>query len=283
MFDLVICLHENMLMNYLSNNATLMVVSSCLWLSACVYAPPHGSRPDRPFHENKNIQNLEAAKFNKEFALAVIEADSIVVTEHSHPSDLDNSLLATRVDIPKYIYKQKKLNFNERTTFVKDVQKLKGRVRSTTRCIFVPHHSIELYKGGKPTSVMEICYDCGEIKWNGSQVKASGDMFDAVTPLLKRSGMKVHRDWHSIAEDKFVEGNTTPSENTDVSDVTPNVPEPVLPGQVPTAKWIPGEEGKKVLNPFTGEVVDVEDIPAGLKVRDPNDKNKANIFRVPAL
>jgi len=152
---------------------TSSIMSSCyvLCLSSCTYNPPIGAAPNRPIHEVKAAQNLKAAQFNQEFALAVSEADVVIVREHSHPSDL-NSSLSSRTKIPKYTYIAKELNFNERMTFVEDVKKLKGRSRTiTTECLFVPHHSIELYKNGKQTSVMEISYDCGEIKWSGSSVR----------------------------------------------------------------------------------------------------------------
>jgi len=272
-------LSKKLMNNVGIRSLSIVIGCSSLWLSACVYAPPIDARPNRPFHEIKEGQNLEAAKFNKEFALAVTEADTVIVREHSHVSDL-NSSLTTRTKIPRYTYIEKELNFNERMSFVKDVQKLKGRARNiTTVCLFEPHHSIELYRGGKLTSVMQMSYNCGEIKWDGSRGKASGDMFDAVTPLLKRCGMKVHRDWQSKAEDKFVDGNTGSVPDKPDSSPSPDLANPILPGQVPTAKWILGEEGKKVTNPFTGGVVDVEDIPAGIKVRDPNDENVDNIFR----
>jgi len=275
------------LLKNVSIGAMFVVSGCCVMLSSCIYAPPQN--PNRPVHEIKAAQNLDAAKFNKEFALAVTEADVVVVREHSHSSDLNSSLVA-RNKISEYTYIKKELNFNERMTFVKEVNALKGRARNiTTDCLFVPHHSVELYKNGNLSSVMEICYNCGEIKWNGSKLKASGDMFDAVTPLLKRSGMKVHRDWHSKAEDKFVSGQLEVNEGSSAVDSNQNTAEsrqdrpPVIVGGIPTAKWILNQEGKKVTNPFTGGSVDVEGIPAGTKVRDPNDKNEAHIFRVPAL
>jgi hypothetical protein len=55
------------------------------------------------------------------------------------------------------------------------------------------------------------------------------------------------------------------------------------PAGVPTAKWAPGQVGKKVINPYTGRLVDVEGIPANTKVRDPNDADPTHIFRVPKV
>jgi len=130
-------------------------------MSACVYVP-QDARPNRPVHDRAS-RNLEASQFNQEFAVAVTEADVVIVREHSHASDLDSSRLNVRTKLPKYTYIKKELNFNDRMTFVEDVKGLQGRARNiTTDCLFVPHHSIELYTDGKLSSVMEICYNCGE-------------------------------------------------------------------------------------------------------------------------
>lgn len=258
-----------------------IVGASCaLWLSSCVYTPsltkvvPKASGGTGQV--GQRTSDLRAAKFNKDFAAAVTAADKVVVREHSHSSDISNLLNSPR-SAPKYTYVQKSLNFNERMTFVSELNKLNGRAKTiTAECLFVPHHSVELYKGGKLTSVMGICYTCGEIQWNGSSVPASGDMFDAVTPLLKRSGMKVHRNWQSKAQAKLAEGASGITRNPDGNTETTVAP------KTPTAKWIPGQVGKKVLNPYTGTPVDVDGIPSGVKVRDPNDSNTKHVFRVPA-
>ncbi len=268
-----------MLFKSMRSFAPVLVCGGCaLWLSSCVYAPPLTQIvPKANGGVSDGTSDLRAAQFNKDFAAAIIAADKVVVREHSHSSDLAN-LVSSSKNAPKYTYIEKSLNFNERMTFVSELSELSGRAtRITTECLFEPHHSIELYKGGKLTSVMGLSYNCGEIQWTGSSVPASGDMFDAVTPLLKRSGMKVHRDWRSKAQAKLGGGATGTTRATDGSIET------VVAPTTPTAKWVPGQRGKKVTNPFTGNPVDVEGIPSGVKVRDPHDTNTKHVFRVPAL
>lgn len=50
----------------------------------------------------------------------------------------------------------------------------------------------------------------------------------------------------------------------------------------PTAMGVPGRPGY-VFNPFTGNVVDVRGLKAGLLVRDPQDKDLTHSFRVPVF
>jgi len=98
--------------------------------------------------------------------------------------------------------------------------------------------------------------------------------------------MKVHRDWHSKAEDKFVSGDrgdSTPAVKSNPNSNSTGVDTIEPKDDIPTAKWVSGQEGKKVTNPFTGATVDVEGIPASTKVRDPDDEDATHIFRVPGL
>ncbi len=66
---------------------------------------------------------------------------------------------------------------------------------------------------------------------------------------------------------------------------TPNVPKPPIKPQLktpnyPYAQAVPGEKGF-VLNPYTGNKVDVSNLSRGTLVRDPHDKNADHKFRVP--
>jgi len=80
--------------------------------------------------------------------------------------------------------------------------------------------------------------------------------------------------------------------------VEPTLPEPVVPEELepdlpeevepvapvvpttPTAKAVPGRPGH-VFNPYTQNMVDVDGIPAGTKVRDPQDPDESHTFYVP--
>ena len=83
--------------------------------------------------------------------------------------------------------------------------------------------------------------------------------------------MQTHRKWDKMAKQRY-------DSEKDTNLVKPDPSKEVL-----TAKWVPGQRGKRVFNPFTGLIVDVEGIPAGVRVRDPKDKDLKRSFRVPAM
>lgn len=60
----------------------------------------------------------------------------------------------------------------------------------------------------------------------------------------------------------------------------PTTTPPVSKPNYPYAQAIPGEPGY-VLNPYTGNKVDVSGLSRGTLVRDPHDKNPDHNFRVP--
>ncbi|MGJ8658016.1 MAG: hypothetical protein ACSHX6_16330 [Akkermansiaceae bacterium] len=214
--------------------------------------------------------NSNPQKYNAALAKAIEVADRVVIKEHSHKVDFFGTA-AGIYSPPEYVYAQKELSPGEKIMFLESVRKLKGEVdNENTYCLFEPHHTIEFYEQGQLKSSMEICYKCSDIQWNGSSEESSKDVFDALTPAIRRAGMETERDWDTMAEERYEEENKP----------QPAEPDPVNVGP-PTAKWAPGHVGKKVINPFTGKQVDVEGIPANTKVRDPNDKDPTHIFRVP--
>ncbi len=214
-----------------------------------------------------------ARVFNYALVDAIERADQIVVREHSHPGDFSGVSLG-RGNTPVYIYASKDLSPGERVLFSEGVRGMSNQSSVADRgCSFVSHHTIDFYERGSLSSRMKVSYKCSEVQWNGSSGKPSKDVFKVITPLIKRAGMIPHRDWKQVAEQQFeADGVHSPLDK-----------KPVLGGGVPTAEWAPGEVGKKVLNPFTKQLVDVEGIPAGTKVRDPNDKDQSHIFKIPSL
>ncbi|MGJ8673213.1 hypothetical protein [Rubritalea sp.] len=69
---------------------------------------------------------------------------------------------------------------------------------------------------------------------------------------------------------------------TDDGNISDELIKPVEHTIRPIAEPVPGRAGY-VINPFTGNIVDVRGLSAGILVRDPQDPEKANSFRVPAF
>ena len=248
-----------------------MMVSTAVLLSSCA-SDPFARNVPSIIPDTPNVINDDSSEFKKLLETAIKNADKLVISEHSHRTDFFGTEIGME-GAPEYIYAKKTLTLGEKILFLEEVRGLENGVKSSQLdCLFEPHHTIDFYEDGHIMSSMEICYECNEIQWSLTDSGASLDVLDVISKTLKRVGMKTERAWENLAKQRYDEE----------SKPQPNESRPTNSGP-PLAKWVAGQEGKKVTNPFTGGIVDVEGIPANTKVRDPNDKNPTHIFRVPAL
>jgi len=249
----------------------LVLSSATFFMSSCVSEPILYPTSVETIVTG-DTANTNSMEYNRVLAEAISNADKIVFKEHSHKVDFFG-VGAGENQAPHYVYRTKELSYNERSLFLEGVRNLRGVSKNTrTLCIFVPHHTIDFYEEGRLKSSMKISYKCFDIEWNGTTLEASKDVFNAISPAIVRAGMDTHRSWDVLAKSRYAEENNAGSIERE--------PIPLGP---PTAKWAAGQVGKKVVNPFTGKLVDVEGIPANTKVRDPNDEDSSHVFRVPDL
>lgn len=256
------------MIKYTILNSSLAVVSgtAALLISSCGTVAVPATTPVITINANE-----EAKNYNLALVDAIQNADRIVIKEHSHEVDFFGAIPGLD-NPPQYSYGLKVLNTGEKILFLENARKLKGEARIVkTICLFVPHHTIDFYEKDVLKSSMQICYKCSDIKWSATTYGASQDVFQALTPLITQAGMQPHRAWDEMAKLRYKDENQVNRLRPDSLD------------GVPTAKWASGQKGKKVINPFTGKLVDVEGIPAKTKVRDPNDNDPSHIFRVPGM
>ena len=220
------------------------------------YPHPDGRQDDPRLHDGASYkQSLEAA---------IMGAEQIVVEEHSATSDFHGIEGITKT--PTYRYAKRVLTLEQKARLLANVRAMHPSTRTLfTRCTFVPHHTISFSSAGQTTSRIKICYQCGDVKWNGSSATEPANILSALTPTIQAVGMQTSRDWKRLAQDKF-EKESNPGRDQ--------------PDGIPIAKKVPGKPGF-VYNPFTGKEVEVAGIPPRTKVRDPNDTDVTHIFRVP--
>lgn len=282
---------------FLSILAAIGSVAIALTVSSCV-DPTYYPADMEPVGVNNN-----GVKFKQDLEGAIANADRIVVLQHSHVSDF-NGVIASNEKAPYYSYGSRVLSSGAKADFLSRVRNLSGYNSQPSNRQFEPHHTIKFYSAGRLKSTMQISFAINEVRWNGSKFIASQDIMRAIAPVVSNAGFSSNRDWNGLARIEYTSGRRTsggsigsmagPSQTPTIPTSptvkpqaqTPNpttpTPAPVKPTTptVPTAKAVPGKPGM-VFNPFTNNHVDVNGIPSGTKVRDPNDSNQAHIFRVP--
>jgi len=259
-------------MKVLKTISKSIVLPSALLLISLLFSSC-GSSP------SSGLLSREGAKFNRELSQAVKSADKITIVEHSFWEDFKGSDIDVDVrTAPKYTYRRKTLTASDRAYFASQVDQLSGakKVYNHEGCMFAPHYTIYFYNNGKITSRAEVSHRCEDFKWkNGSTHTQSKNLFNALNATIKRAGFNPSSDWKKKASDRYRANEQKKIEKEKEKEL-----EKVKPIGIPTAKFVPGQEGKLVFNPFTQNHVDVEDIPSGTKIRDPQDP-KGRVFRVP--
>lgn len=249
----------------------LMALAVVVLLSSCASNPNAGRNPEDALSK-KMIANAEARKFNLVLLDAIQDADRIVIREHSDKNDFFGIVPELETP-PEYTYATKELTIGDKILFLDEVRVLRGEAKiGSVNSLFTPHHTIDFYEQGALKSSMKINFSNSALNWNGTNQQESQDVFKALNGVVTRAGMQPNRAWDELAKQQYFQQNQAQPPRRDFNQ-----------GGVPTAKWAPGQVGRKVINPYTGKLVDVEGIPANTKVRDPNDSDPSHIFRVPGI
>ncbi len=145
--------------------------------------------------EAVNNPNEQGAKYLRELLSAVRQADVITITEHSHMTDY------LRPDRGVDGYKEKiyavvKISQSEKRGLIDIVSSLDPKTQDAfSACIFEPHHRLAFYRSGKLTSTMEVCFECGQIEWDGTSQRPPWAIFDGMRAYISSIGLHPKSDW----------------------------------------------------------------------------------------
>jgi hypothetical protein len=265
----------------------LIAVTATILLNSCASSPDR-DRIEEDAISRKIKANTEARKFNRILLDAIQDSEKIVIREHSDKLDF-HGIVPELETPPEYTYATKELTTAERILFLEEVMVLRGVAKNgNVNSLFTPRHTIDFYEQGTLKSSMKISFNTLTLQWNATNKKESRDVFQALSAVIGRTGMQTNRAWDAVARQRFTQGNQVQQPGLEGNQganqgANQGVNQGVNPSGVPVAKWAPEQAGKKVINPFTGKLVDVQGIPANTKVRDPNDPDPTHVFKVPAM
>lgn len=134
---------------------------------------------------------------------AIQRSDRIVVTEHSNVNDvLDELTLPQRPpDYHQITYTTHELSLQERTNFLATLKSMAAKTQDAEpACIFEPHHTIMFYRESKQLSALRVCFQCGQVDWNGSTKMPPWSLVPTLGTLIAGWGMKEARDWRALAK-----------------------------------------------------------------------------------
>lgn len=132
------------------------------------------------------------AELQKHLADTVRSADRIVVTEHANLYDQTIDLGFSE---PYHVYASHELTAAERDRLLQAIESADPHATQDPMCLFSPHHAIEIFAGGNRKGRMDICFTCGQMRWDAPAGLMPDDLLRVFRDLVTSIGMKTEQDW----------------------------------------------------------------------------------------
>ncbi len=177
----------------------LLLSASCSNRDADHRDPQDGLRTER----NEVPDSGEGRLYIDTLAKTIEKSDRIVVTEHSTVDDVLDELTQPQrpKDYSPIVFTTHELSPHERSDFLAAVRNMPARTQDAEpACIFEPHHTITFFHANKQTSAMRVCFQCGQVEWDGSTKMRPWSLVPTLGTLISGFGMKEERDWRALAK-----------------------------------------------------------------------------------
>ncbi|MCU0795386.1 MAG: hypothetical protein MUF31_05555 [Akkermansiaceae bacterium] len=168
-------------------------------------------------HESANPLSgfqAQAQQFKSEWVDAISIADEVHLIEHSWLYDFRDQE-GEFLDDPKTIeYKRVNLSSSQRALLIKAIEEMSEAPKTeTSLCAFEPHHSIELLYRGGTKGLIQVCFKCRDIEWDGNRVIPPADCFDVLQRYIETLGYQADRDWVELARAHRLDASTSQPAN----------------------------------------------------------------------
>lgn len=151
----------------------------------------------------------ERGQYLDDLGATIQRSDQIVITEHSSGWDAIKDLpLGEGGHVESLIgddvvYERRELSGAQKQMFFETVAGLDPKPRDAfTACVPEIHHTIRFLKAQKVISTMDICFQCGDIFWNGTKATPEPDaLYSGLFDVMTRIGLHPERDWKALARE----------------------------------------------------------------------------------
>jgi hypothetical protein len=134
-------------------------------------------------------------------AETIQRSDRISVTEHSYQYDAYHTEAGKSLIPNEIVYGTRELDASRKAIFLSTVNALDPKTQDAfAACIFEPHHTVRFYTAGKLTSTMEICFECGQVEWDGTKATPPWSLPSGLATFIKDIGFSPDRDWAILAK-----------------------------------------------------------------------------------
>lgn len=134
------------------------------------------------------------ADLQKKLADAVRRAERIVVTEHANDYDQTIDLGFSK---PDHVYASHELTAAERGRLLRAIESAAPQATLDPMCLFSPHHAIEFHTGSRRESRIDVCFTCGQLRWDAVAGLYPDDLLSLFRDLVNAIGMRAEQDWRA--------------------------------------------------------------------------------------
>lgn len=142
----------------------------------------------------------DGREYITELSDAIQRADRIVVTEHSSQFDAYDVTSGKSLVPEEIVYGTRQLSSQQKALFLSTVEQLDPKTQDAfPACIFESHHTVMFYAGGKLESTMDICFQCGQVKWSATRTTPPWSLYSGLAAFIEGIGFQPERDWAALA------------------------------------------------------------------------------------
>jgi len=172
------------------------------WISLTLLAIAGCSQRQSPSEGENFNAGIFGSRGKSELLDTIRRSDRIVVTEHSYRGDLyDPQTGKSPMPDDDLLYGTRDLDERQRQNFATIVGGLnEGAEHLASLCIFQSHHSIRFYLHDENLAVMNICFTCGQVDWNGNFFTPPW-LIGGLSEFIEQIGFQPKRDWRALAEE----------------------------------------------------------------------------------
>lgn len=147
--------------------------------------------------------NLIGTPFAQAFAGMIVRSDRVVISEQSDPFD---GTAGSKAPKPVAVYDERELSKGQKDMLLEAILSMEPAAHGAPSvALFKARHTIRFYQEGKLLSAMDLCFECGQIRWQGGLAAPYPDaMLPTLKKVLRNVGLTTDRDWdqHALSREK---------------------------------------------------------------------------------
>jgi len=146
--------------------------------------------------------NADASPYKADLLSAISKADRIIVIEHSDRFDGMDAYVEGKADpqpLPIVTYHKQEMSAAQRKIFATRIDAMPARAEEAApACTFQHRHTFQFYSGATLISTMQICFQCGQLRWDGSSYNAPRNIYSELKKMVIEMGLTPERDWDQL-------------------------------------------------------------------------------------